>query len=390
MPNNNPNNKFVFTLHNWTPTDWDHLRSFCENEDNKVKYLKVAKETGKEGESPHLQGCAFFNSRTFKKQRPSAISKLLMGPNEDVHLPDPRDPGKFLKKHYHVDGMRGTLAEASECCGNIIKEGECETYVCGEIPASEQGRRTDHEAAQECIIEQAKAGVKFSVIEDALPSFADKSNAWMRKKYMQHRIFEENFFEINKPFEWQGELADYLSRPPDERKIVFVVDPEGNAGKTEFMKNASFLIPDKDVFTCSPKDVKTLSSLIPDDGADVILIDCPRSIQCDLACDFIEEVKNGFVINEKCQCAVKRFKVPHVVIFMNRYPKFGKTVLSADRCVIIEPELTAEEKEKLDTQQTIARDPHLEKHMKRTREIMEEAETHKEMKREEKRARDPF
>ena len=53
-----------------------------------------------------------------------------------------------------------------------------------------------------------------------------------------------------------------------------------------------------------------LSSLIPDDGADVILIDCPRKIQYHLPHDFIEEVKNGFVINEKYQCAVKRFTVP--------------------------------------------------------------------------------
>lgn len=116
----------MFTLHHWTQTDWDHLASFCEGpiRNPHVAFLKVAQETGGEGDTPHLQGCVVFD-RTFKKQRPPAISKLLMGPNKNVCLPDPDNPGKHLKHHYHVDGMRGTLAEAAAHCGNAGKEEGC-------------------------------------------------------------------------------------------------------------------------------------------------------------------------------------------------------------------------------------------------------------------------
>ena len=218
MPYTIPNNKFVFTLHNWTPTDWEHLQRLAEtNED--AAHLKVAQETGGEGESPHLQGCVCFKPRTFKKQRPSAVSKLLMGPNKNTCLPDPKNPGKHLKHHYHVDGMRGTLQQASEYCGNMFKEEECVTYEYGKIPTSQQGRRTDHEEAQEKIIEAAKNGVSFNDLELSLPWFADQSNAWMRKVCLQHQPRNENFFDVNEPYKWQKEMADYLNnKKPDARK----------------------------------------------------------------------------------------------------------------------------------------------------------------------------
>jgi hypothetical protein len=385
MPYIIPNNKFVFTLHNWTPNDWEYLQRFAEtNED--VAYLKVAQETGGEGESPHLQGCVYFKSRTFKKKRPSAISKLLMGPNKDICLPDPSNPGNHLKHHYHVDGMRGSLQEASEYCGNMFKEENCVTYVYGEIPSSQQGKDPKHEEAQEKIIQFAKEGKTFAEIELTLPRFADQSNAWMRKLYLQHRPKRENFFDEHKPYKWQKDLAEYLNnKPPDARKILFIVDIEGNIGKTKFVLNSQYLIRDKDVFYCSPKDTTSLSSLIPDDGTDIFLIDTPRKVQYDLPYDFIEEVKNGFVTNTKYQCCKKEFKVPHVVVFMNRYPKFGKSILSKDRYVIIEPLLTTEEKASLEAQEQKEQDPYIQQYMKRTIAWQEETEVHQEEKREEER-----
>ena len=385
MPYTIPNNKFVFTLHNWTPTDWEYLQHFAETNDN-VAYLKVAQETGSEGESPHLQGCVYFNSRTFKKQRPSAISKLLMGPNKNVCLPDPKNPGKHLKHHYHVDGMRGTLQQASEYCGGMFKEEGCETYEYGEIPTSQQGRRTDHEEAQEKIIESAKTGVPFNDVKLALPRFADQSLPWMRDLYLQHRPRNDNLFDLNKPYEWQSDLAKYLNdKKPDARKILFVVDLEGNIGKTKFALNAHHLIPDKEVFYCTPKDTTSLSSLIPDDGADIFIIDSPRKVQYDLPYDFLEEVKNGFVTNTKYQCCKKEFKVPHVVVLLNRYPRFGKSILSKDRYVIIEPTLTEEETDRLGEQVEEEQDPYIEQFMTRTKEWCETIEAHNEERREEER-----
>jgi hypothetical protein len=90
MPDNRPNRRFTFTLHNWTDNDWDYICGLDKSNEH-IDYLKVAKETRSANETPHLQGCVVFNSR-FKKQRPSAISKILMGPNKELAHPDPDNP----------------------------------------------------------------------------------------------------------------------------------------------------------------------------------------------------------------------------------------------------------------------------------------------------------
>lgn len=51
--------RFTFTLHNWTQTDWECLPVLCASNDD-IECLKVAQETGSEGESPHFQGCVVF------------------------------------------------------------------------------------------------------------------------------------------------------------------------------------------------------------------------------------------------------------------------------------------------------------------------------------------
>lgn len=379
MPYTNPNNKFVFTLHNWTPTDWEYLPLFCERNKD-VAFLKVCQETGSEGESPHLQGCVVFGS-SFKKCRPAAISKLLMGPNKDIALPDPNNPGKFLKHHYHVDGMRGTLQEAAEYCGNINKEGNCPTYQHGQTPTSRQGDRTDHREVMAIVKKAAEDGVKFSELEDLVPKYADKSSTWLRKQYLKHRVVRENFFEAHDMWEWQSTWTDYLrDNDPDPRLIIFMVDETGNVGKSEFVRNAKFLIPSKSVFPCTVKDTTSLSNILPHDGAEIILIDVPRHVQYNLPYDFLEEVKNGSVINTKYECCPKEFPTPHVLVFMNRYPQIGETILSADRYIIVDLELTSEELQKRDNQTKESRHPLLDKQMKRTREIVEAAEERKEEK----------
>ncbi|CAB9527419.1 Para-Rep C9 [Seminavis robusta] len=333
MPYTLPTNKFVFTLHHYTQTDWEYLPKFCErNED--VVFLKVCQEKGSSGDTPHLQGCVVF-SRQFKKQRPSAISKLLMGPNKDICLPDPDNEGKFLKHHYHVDGMRGTLKEAADYCGNLNKEGNCPTYQYGEVPVTKQGDRTDHHDVMLIVKKAAQEGMKFSELEDLVPKYADKSSTWLRKQFLKHRIVRDNFFETHEMWSWQREWIDYLrDNDPDPRLIIFMVDKTGNVGKSEFVRNAEFLLPNKSVFTCSSKDTTSLSNIIPHDGADIILIDAPRKVQFNLPYDFIEEVKNGAVINTKYECCPKDFRTPHVLVFMNSYPMIGKSILSQDRYII--------------------------------------------------------
>ena len=58
---------------------------------------------------------------------------------------------------------------------------------------------------------------------------------------------------------------------------------------------------------------------------------------------------------------------------MNRMPRFGSSILSADRYIIVELELTPEEQQKRDSVQVTGRHELLESYMERTQEIREEA-----------------
>jgi hypothetical protein len=135
--------KHVFTLHHWTETDWEYLPRLCESNEH-IIYLKAAQENGKEGDTPHIQGCVVFDNKY--KQRESKVSKILMGPNKNTALPDPKNPGKYLKHHYHVKTMKGTYQEASDYCGNIAKEGDVLIYIYGEIPSRTPNGKSYHNA----------------------------------------------------------------------------------------------------------------------------------------------------------------------------------------------------------------------------------------------------
>ncbi|CAB9516722.1 unknown protein [Seminavis robusta] len=351
-PTYNPSGrKFVFTLHNWTNTDWSYLKNLCETRDD-LTFMKVAQENGKE-ESPHLQGCVVFD-RNFK-QRESKVSKILMGPNKDTALPDPNKPGQPLGHHYHVKVMQGTFKQAADYCGNLDKEGECPIYVYGTLPDSVQGERTDFKAAQTIIKEKAKAGCKLvgpDGISELLPRFWAQHEQWVRSLYTRYLESGTNFFENNTLFKWQQDLVSYLNdHDPDPRKILFIVDEKGNGGKSELVRNKKWLFPGKDVFTIPPKDTVSMASLFPDNGTDIVLFDCPRKKQHDLAYDFLENLKDGRIVQTKYQPITKTFPIPHVVILMNRIPRLGKSYLSADRYIIKEIELEPEESAKLEAQQ---------------------------------------
>jgi len=65
----------------------------------------------------------------------------------------------------------------------------------------------------------------------------------------------------------------------------------------------------------------------------VLFIDCPRSKSDTLQYDFLEEVKDGFLMVTKYESRPLDFKPPHVVVFMNDEP--DSTKLSDDRWDIV-------------------------------------------------------
>jgi uridine kinase len=179
-------------------------------------------------------------------------------------------------------------------------------------------------------------------------------------------------------FKWQKELVAYLNNhAPDKCQMMFVVDETGNAGKSELVKNTRYLFPSKSVFSIPPQDYKSMASLMPDDGVDIVILDCPRQKQYDIPYDFLEDIKNGTVVQTKYEVTKKSFVPPHVVIFLNCKPKTGKMILTDDRYVIIEIELEPDERERLISKQSTTTVPYIAKHLAQTREILDTCEEEK-------------
>lgn len=249
---------------------------------------------------------------------------------------------------------------------NEINE-EC---VHGELPESNLGERTDFKSAQKNIKEKALEGCKLvgpDGVSELLPYSWAQNEPWVRGLYTRYKKIGENFFATNEMFKWQKDLVSYLNEfDPDPRKILFIVDEKGNGGKSEIVRNIRYLFPNKEVFSVPPQDLVSMASLLPDDGVDIVILDCPRQKQYDLPYEFLENLKDGKVVQTKHQTITKSFAT-HVVVLMNRVPKTGKTILSVDRHIIKEIELEPEERARLDSEQEAALPAHLSSSVELTR-----------------------
>lgn len=125
--------------------------------------------------------------------------------------------------------------------------------------------------------------------------------------------------------EWQLTLRNELLYPPDYRKIIWIYDKNGGAGKTDFclhmydkynsviFNNGRF----SDIAFALPRDPK------------IVIFDLPRTLEERVNYTAIEAIKNGFIFSGKYESGFKRFNKPHVVVMANFEPDYDS--LSTDR-----------------------------------------------------------
>lgn len=136
---------------------------------------------------------------------------------------------------------------------------------------------------------------------------------------------------------WQANILSIIKEIPDDRTINWIVDEEGNKGKTALCKyivknyNALYM-------TGRAKDSKYLiSKYFEGDEVrknDLIcLFDYTRSVEGYVSYQGLEEIKNGIFMNSKYECNMCIFNCPHVIVFANFEP--DQEMLSKDRWNII-------------------------------------------------------
>ena len=118
-------------------------------------------------------------------------------------------------------------------------------------------------------------------------------------------------FKLEKPYAWQSNVLNMLSRPADDRHVIWVRDSEGGKGKSALAKHIVYQLSGV-MLEGSIADMAYVYNCEP-----VAVFDVTRS-QAELSdhlYTFAEKLKNGLVVSKKYESRLKRFRSPHVVFF---------------------------------------------------------------------------
>lgn len=298
MPSAARAKRWCFTLNNYTAGEEEALKDLLESDH--VTYGVYGRETG-ENNTPHLQGYFIWSeTQTF------ARTKQLVG------------------DRYHLEPSRGSPAQASDYCK---KDGDYEEF--GELKTS-QGKRSDWDRFHDWCKEQNKIPTDYELFS-AFPSLYGRYKKSLREICsMAIRVDSRT---IGEPRGWQRQLEQRLELEPDDRHVRFIVDTEGNCGKSWFVKYYQRKYPnDCQIIPNGKRDDMALS-YVP--GKRVYFIDVPRLGMEFFQYPIVEMIKNGSVSSPKYESCLKETdEKAHVVVMCNEPPKMD--ALSADRYKIYE------------------------------------------------------
>lgn len=258
--------------------------------EGKCTYLITGAETCPETGRKHWQSYAEFSDAATI----SAAQKILKVPGA------------------HMEKRRGTPQQAADYCkkdGDFMEFGE----------RSRQGERVD--LAQAVDVIRSKRRWADVVNDPELFQVVKQNGRWAKE------IFDNKPKQPRAALEWrpwQATLLAELREPAHPRKIVWYVDYDGGAGKTELTK---YVLTNMSAIVLSGKMADILHAY---DMQDVAIFDFPREAQEFVNYGAIEKIKDGCYHSGKYEgkVVVRDFDA-HVVVFANFHPKEEK--LSADR-----------------------------------------------------------
>lgn len=281
---------WCFTLNNYTQDEIQQIESLHPTT---ASYICFGKETGKEG-TIHLQGYI----QLVKKTRLNALKKLIT--------------------RAHLEVAKGSATQNKLYCS---KEG-----VFTELgsPTSER-QRSDLESAKEAI----RSGATLKLLREEHSEVMAKYPRFVRD-YMADQK-DEPELPNHALLKWQEELYQGLKQEPDDRRIFFIVDHDGNKGKTWFIKYYMKLNEKSQVLAMG-KQADMAYALDPD--IRVLFINCTRTQAEFMNYSFLEAVKDGLVFSSKYESRLVKLNKVHVVVMMNTQPDMN--ALSKDRYVVVQ------------------------------------------------------
>jgi len=221
----------------------------------------------------------------------------------------------------HLERCRDTVASRDYC----QKTGDF--FESGAFPSpGSRGKRNDLESFKEDVKEGT---YDLNILRERHSAVVAKYPRFVNDYIRQYRPRVSPESHVLR--DWQTELLEKLKHEPDKRTVVFVVDYDGNSGKSWFcdyvescMANVQIMCPGK----------KSDMAYMLSENTRILFIDAPRSKQGDFVqYDFLEDVKNGRIFSGKYESCMKYLNRCHVVVMMNEQPDMTK--LSEDRYEIV-------------------------------------------------------
>ncbi|CAN8138854.1 hypothetical protein THIOSC15_1180002 [uncultured Thiomicrorhabdus sp.] len=291
MPNGAKN--YTWTLNNYTEDEEQLIVNFAEGED--CQYLIFGHEVG-ENDTPHLQGFLQLKSK-------KTIVWLKRNLNE--------------RAHYEV--TRGTPEENKDYCTKDDEDyEEFGEMVAGPGRGGGQGRQweiyKDWIKEQTEVITEEMIAAKFTSLYGRY-----RANAMRLAALLGPQV---DLSDGNEPRAWQTALRGQLEVDADDRKIIFVVDPDGGSGKSWFCK---WMVSDMEgVQVLNPGKRDDLAHCIVESNR-VFLVNVPRGSMEFLHYGILEMLKDRMVFSPKYESRMKKMHSNvHVVVFSNEDPDMEK------------------------------------------------------------------
>jgi len=313
--------QWVFTLNNYEdPEDVDRLLTRFGESD--VRFAIFGCEVGESG-TPHLQGyVSFMNAKRLsecKKVIGDRAALFAAKGNEKQNIKY-CSKGQQSKEEWEKLGALGPNYGKDAVVHEVGRRSE----------SGGSKKSCKYAAFQETVKRLHDAGEEVSEkrMRQEHPEMTARFANWCRDVVMDN--VPDKTVPIHKLRRWQKKLVDDLKEEPNARTVIFIVDLQGNAGKSYLAEYCESVDETNRTVIQSPDKIADMSyELIVNPR--VVFLDCERSCSdmIEYLYKYIERLKNGRVFSPKYHSRVKRFNPPHVVVLMNQKPNMEK--LSEDR-----------------------------------------------------------
>jgi hypothetical protein len=262
---------FAATLETWGPDSLNLCKYLCwDNE--------ICPDTGR----LHLQ--CYFNFA--KDMRLTALKKL----HPTCHWKVCRGTAEQNKTYCSKDFTLGVEGCVFHEIGNFED-------VCGAKHSGGNGARLDLEAFKDDV----KAGmISLRDLREKHTLVFAKYPRYVREHVQDHQPTVQ--IEAHMLRSWQEHLNQILINEPNKRKIIFVVDPKGNSGKTWFAQHYCHLHPLNSQLLKSGKYPDMAYAFEQQNRH--LFTNCSKSHSEFLSYDFLESVKDKHIWSTKYESMV--------------------------------------------------------------------------------------